>query len=92
MSDNWIPADERKTFGQVIKLMCKDKKISQTKLAEMAGIGKNSLIGYVTGKHKPTLSVIVSICDVLDVSADVLLGRISYIPDGWYLIGEEIVE
>lgn len=92
MAGAWVPPDKRPYFGAAFRLICKDKGITHKWVAQKAGISENSLVGYVAGKHQPTLPAIEAISDVLDVSADVLLGRVPYESERYELIGEAVVE
>ena len=92
MNECWIPPAKRKYFGPMLKLVCKDKGVSLKRLARQVGISGSALYGYVSGKHQPTLPVIEALCDALDISADVLLGRMPYTSDNWYLIGDKIAK
>lgn len=48
--------------------------ISQKVLAEKIFMSQGVVNNYCTGKREPSLEVLISICKVLQVSADYLLG------------------
>ena len=52
----------------------KENNISQNALAQKISMSQGVVNNYCTGKREPSLDVLVSICKVLNVSADYLLG------------------
>lgn len=54
--------------------MRKAKKLSQTQLAQMAGITQPFLSEIEKGRKKPSIEVLEKMCHVLECSADYLLG------------------
>lgn len=61
-------------FGQRLKQIRLDKKVSQAKIAEDIGISDTQYQNYEYSKSEPTLSVIIKLCEYFQVSADYLLG------------------
>lgn len=61
-------------FAERLKTLMKNHNISNTQLAEKAGIGKNSVINYRTGKHLPNLYAAANIAKILNISLDDLAG------------------
>jgi|GEM_PF-596287 len=61
-------------IGRRIKYLREKRGFTQTQLARLVNIGKSTLSEYESGKANPTAEVIRKIADVLDVSADYLLG------------------
>lgn len=57
-------------FTERLKMLMKSSNISNTQLAEEAGIGENSVINYRTGKHLPNLYAAAKIAKVLNISLD----------------------
>ena len=55
-----------------MRLMC---GLTQRQMASRLNISQPSYIRYENGKSQPTLENLQKICDILDVSADYLLGR-----------------
>ena len=62
------------TFGQKLKLARKNKDYTQKDLADEIGAKHNSVSDWENDKNRPDPDTIESICNVLDVSADYLLG------------------
>ncbi len=57
-------------IGRRIKMLRKQKKISQEKLAEMIGLSPNHLSALERGAYNIKLDILVQIIDCLDVTAD----------------------
>lgn len=62
------------TFGQRLKRIRKEKKITQVKLAKKVCIVPHAISSYETGKNVPSLSTLEWLCKALDVTATELLG------------------
>ncbi len=59
--------EERKSAG-----------LTQCDMAQKLGIKQSSYIRYEHGTSEPSLSALVKIADIFDVSTDYLLGRQNY--------------
>lgn len=66
-------------FSQRLNYLRKEKGISAKQMAEMLGIERRSYRNYESGDRVPSLSTLVKIADILDVSLDYLLCRDDYI-------------
>lgn len=80
---------EENTTGQRIKAARARKGFTQEELAELLYLPKSNISAYENDRVKLREEVIVDLANVLDVSADYLLGRKKteenpYIPDGYY--------
>ncbi|HCX62176.1 helix-turn-helix transcriptional regulator [Sedimentibacter sp.] len=62
------------TFGQKLKLARKNKNYTQKNLADAIGAKHNSVSDWENDKNRPDPDTIELICNVLDVSANYLLG------------------
>lgn len=62
-------------IGQRLKDARKSKNLSQQQLGDMLGVSKVSICGYENGIRIPTIENFVQLLDILDLSADYLLGR-----------------
>lgn len=49
-----------------LKQVRKEKKISQTKLAEMVGVSRNTISSIETGQFNPTAKLALVLCIALD--------------------------
>lgn len=63
-------------FGSIVVDLRKQKKISQTDLANQLGIHKNVLGRYERGEVLPSIDIARKIADLLDVSLDYLTGKV----------------
>ncbi len=62
-----------KKIGEKIRLLRKEKGLTQEKLAEMAKIDPKSIIDIENGKRNPTLKTITKIAAALKTSISNLL-------------------
>jgi transcriptional regulator with XRE-family HTH domain len=72
--------------GLRIKKARTDKRLTQEKLAERLDLSNNYISSIERGKAVPSLETFISICNALDVTADMLL------TDSVYMTSEYIVE
>lgn len=67
------------TFGQRLKELRQESKITQEELAKAIGLsqtnGKTAVTKYENNKNEPEYYTLVKIADYLQVSLDYLLGR-----------------
>lgn len=61
-------------FNENLKLAREQKGLSQKDVAEKIGVAKSTYSLYESGNREPNVQTIKKIADVLDVSADELLG------------------
>lgn len=52
--------------------------LSQQNVADKLGVTRGCYANYEQGQREPTLAILKHMCDVLDVSADYLLGRTDF--------------
>lgn len=60
-------------LGEKIKLLRKDKKISQEQLANMLNINRNFLSRIETGKSEPTSSILKNLALIFNIDLNSLL-------------------
>ena len=65
-------------IGNIIKERRKELGINQQELADLAGVGINSLVAIERGKGNPSLKTLLRILDVLGL--EIKLARVSSIP------------
>lgn len=61
-------------FAERLNEALSDNDISQNALAQKIPMSQSVVNNYCTGKREPSLDVLISICKILNVSADYLLG------------------
>lgn len=59
--------DEQLKLKNRLKQIRADKDISQTKLAEMVGVSRNSISSIETGQYCPTAKLALLLCIALEV-------------------------
>lgn len=62
--------------GERLQELRKDHNMSQKELAAKLNLSEFTISSYEHGKTEPSDDTFVSLCDIFDVSADYLLGRI----------------
>jgi transcriptional regulator with XRE-family HTH domain len=67
--------DTKNLFSERLRSLRTSKGLSQKTLAEAMGITATGYQNYEVGRRLPTFEKLLAICNVLDCSADYLLGR-----------------
>ncbi len=62
-------------FGKRLRESRMKRKMTQQKMADRIGLALQSYQRYEQGDREPSLSTLVALADILDVSTDYLLGR-----------------
>ena len=70
-----------KDIGNRIAEIRRARGLSQDELAELATLSRISIARYETGKIEPGAKALGRIAEALEISTDVLLGRIEEEPD-----------
>ena len=63
-----------KIFCERLKELRTENKISQPELAKMVGVSKGMISFWENAINEPTISNLVKLCKIFDVSSDYLLG------------------
>ena len=66
-------------FGKQLRKIRMEKHFTQQRLSDSVGIALRSYQCYEQGTREPSLSILISLADALDVSADRLLERDSFL-------------
>lgn len=67
-----------KKFGSNLKTFRTENKLSQSKLAKMAGVTQQCISEWEKDNIEPTLSNLWILADIFEISIDLLVGRIEY--------------
>ena len=62
------------SFGRRLKAVLNSRHMMQKELAEKIGVNEMAISRYVHGGRMVSVSILIDICKVLNVSADYLLG------------------
>lgn len=63
-------------FSDRLAELRKKRGLTQQQIAEQIGIKQNSYSDWETGKNEPNLKNVVKLANILDVTADYLLGMV----------------
>lgn len=61
-------------FGEKIKKLRKEKKLTQKQLADLAGVAISAISAYESGNRYPSYEVLINLSHIFHVSTDYLLG------------------
>ena len=64
-----------KAFAKNLRMLRKERKLSQQKLASQVGVTQQCVSEWEKGKIEPTMSLLWRLADVFDISIDELIGR-----------------
>ncbi|WP_238886356.1 helix-turn-helix domain-containing protein [Clostridium sp. YIM B02551] len=62
-------------FGDRLKELREDKKMTQENLANYLGVSRQTISGYELETSEPSITNLIKISDMFNVSLDYLLGR-----------------
>ena len=66
-------------FAQRLRTVRNINRLTQDDLAQMLGTSRTVIAKWEMGKREPSLTGVVRICNLFDVSADYMLGRVDEI-------------
>lgn len=67
-----------KVFGERLKEIRTEKRLKQTDIAKMLNVSGNTVHAWETDKQEPSLSTLLKLSEILEVSLDYLLGKTEY--------------
>ncbi|MES2107513.1 MAG: helix-turn-helix domain-containing protein [Bacteroidota bacterium] len=70
------PVKQPKSLPEVIELFMFENKLSQSKLADMLGVGKPKLSQILTGKRKPDVSFLKALYRKLNLDPKLILENV----------------
>ncbi len=62
-------------FSENLKLCRTEKKLSQSDVAKMLGVTQQCVSEWELEKTEPTLTYLIKLSDLLEISMDVLCGK-----------------
>lgn len=62
------------TVAELIQLYLEEKDITQKQLAQTIGISPSRINDFIAGRAEPTLKVARSLCQTLNIPAELMLG------------------
>ena len=74
--DAGLPKDPYAVFGRRLDLVLKNDGITKKSFAKKIGVAQPMISGYITGKRRPGLAVVLKIQKELDVSLDWMFGLV----------------
>ena len=66
-------------FAQRLRTVRNINRLTQDDLAQMLGTSRTVIAKWEMGEREPSLTGVVRICNLFDVSADYMLGRVDEI-------------
>ena len=69
---------DMKEIGNIIKERRKHRGVNQQTLADLAGVGVNTLVAIERGEGNPQLSTLLAILDTLGLQMDIKLKTLDY--------------
>ncbi|WP_084247019.1 helix-turn-helix domain-containing protein [Rummeliibacillus stabekisii] len=79
-------------FAQVLKILRKNKNLTQSDMANMLGITRQGYAKYENEESQPDFNTLKKIADYFDVSIDYLLGRTAFKTNDEEIFMEDISE
>lgn len=61
--------------GKNIKMLRKQKQLTQKELADMLGYGYTAISNYENGRNEPSIKDLIKISDIFGISVDELIGH-----------------
>ena len=61
-------------FAKRLKVLRKEKQLTQKQVADMLKIRQQSYVRYELGTGEPSLDTLVLLCKILETNSDYLLG------------------
>ena len=65
---------EKPTIAELIDLALEEASMTQKELASKVGVSPSRINDYITGRAEPTLKVARSLCKVLNIQPNAMLG------------------
>ncbi len=70
-----IFGDLMNTFSQILKKLRVEQKLSQIELSKKLNVSTKSISHWETGYTEPSITQLIQLADIFDISLDELTGR-----------------
>lgn len=67
-----------KAFGQRLKELRTERKLTQNALAKVLDVSGNTIYAWETDKQEPSMAALLTLSDFFEVSLDYLFGKSDY--------------
>lgn len=67
-----------KIFGERLKELRREKKLTQSELAKQLEVSGNTIYSWENDKQEPSMSTLVRLSEIFEVSLDFLFGKSDY--------------
>ncbi len=67
-----------KIFGERLKEIRTEKQLKQTDIAKMLNVSGNTVYAWENDKQEPSMSTLLKLSEILEVSLDFLFGKSDY--------------
>ena len=67
-----------KIFGERLKEIRTEKHLKQSDIASLLNVSGNTVHAWETDKQEPSMSTLLKLSEILEVSVDYLLGKTNY--------------
>lgn len=65
-------------FGERLRDLRLDKKMTQSGLAKLLNVSGNTVYAWETDKQEPSMSTLLKLSEIFEVSLDYLFGKSDY--------------
>lgn len=76
--NNKSVGDLMKIFGDRLKELRKDKKLTQNELAKQLKVSGNTVYSWENDKQEPSMATLLKLSEIFEVSLDFLFGKSDY--------------
>ena len=70
-----LEAQRGDIIGEILKYLRIKSKSTQNEIAKRIGIAQQTYAGYETGKHQPSIEVLIILADLYGIPMDLITGR-----------------
>ena len=67
-----------KIFGERLRELRLDRKMTQVEVGKILNVSGNTIYSWETDKQEPSMSTLLKLCDIFNVSLDYLFGKTDF--------------